>query len=84
MQTPLALTFWRIPQYIVQALDPKFSPTPRAIGSRGLSISTEVLMRTPQLHQPHVVWEPSSHDTDLLPNPLVSGMAAYFQDGLRA
>jgi len=42
------------------------------------------LTRTPRLHQPHLLWEPSSHDTDLLPDLLVSGMAAYFQDGLRA
>jgi hypothetical protein len=76
--------FLHIPRYIVQALGPKFSPTPRAIGSRRLSISTEVLMRTPRLHQPHVVWEPSSHDMNLLPDSLASGMAAYFRDGLRA
>ncbi len=83
MQTP-SMPFLRSPQYIVQTLDLNVSPTPRAIGSRRLNTSTEVLVRTPQLHQPHIVWEPSSHDTSLLPSLLMSGMAAYFRDGLRA
>ena len=45
-------------QYIVQT--PAMDSTPWAIGGRELNISTEVLMRTLQLHQPHLLWGPSS------------------------
>ena len=34
--------------------------TPWAVGDCGLNISAEASMRTPQFHQPHLLWEPSS------------------------
>ena len=46
---------------------PFLGPTPWAIGGRGLNTSTEVLMRTPRLHQPRLLREPSSMTEPLLP-----------------
>ncbi len=43
-------------------------PASQVIGGSGLNISTEVLMRTPLLHQPHLLWEPSSNSLGLLPS----------------
>ncbi len=40
--------------------EPHRGPTPWAIGGCGLNVSAEALTRTPQLHQPHLLWEPSS------------------------
>ena len=39
---------------------PPESPTSQAIGSCRLSWSTEVFQLTPQHHQTHLLWEPSS------------------------
>ena len=52
-------------EYIVQT--PPENPTPQAIGSRRLSWSTEVFQLTPQLHQTHLLWEPSSPKGEWLP-----------------
>ena len=47
--------------------EPHQDPTPWAIGGCGLNVSAEASTRTPQLHQPHLLWEPSSSPN--MPSP---------------
>ena len=51
------------------------SSIPQAVGDRRLSGSVETFQLTPRFHQTHLLWEPSSS---------FRGMAAYFQERLRA
>ena len=47
--------------------EPHQDPAPWAIGGCGLNVSAEASTRTPQLHQPHLLWEPSSSHKELSP-----------------
>ena|SRR5713101_2114347 len=49
--------------------EPHQDPAPWAIGGCGLNVSAEALTRTPQLHRPHLLWEPSSMPKRLSPVP---------------
>ena len=49
--------------------EPHQDPAPWAIGGCGLNVSAEASTRTPQLHQPHLLWEPSSMPKRLSPVP---------------
>ena len=81
MQTPLRLT---ASKYIVQTPKPKLQPDT----SGDWEPQAKHLDRSLDAHTP-APSTPSSMgalvpNTNLLPDPLVSGTAAYFQDGLRA
>ena len=69
------------PSHFAQTPDHFFNPTPWAIGSRGLNASAEASTRTPRLHQPHLLWEPSSTTEAPLPRSRVAEWPPIFGMG---